>query len=183
MFDPHSHFQQSEPYQQQQQHYDDYSPRIYILDRSPHYHLISKAIQCRRQRKSSTDSSSCSTFSSFSKTLVQQHTTATSPSTNTADHHTSMAHVQNGLPSPPMDGHFKMTPTSSPSPSHSFTTSSTEEQDSLVDSHHHSSSNGLSKADICVKLQELRDEKHRLFQLIKQQLVQEEQQQQLQYIG
>ena len=175
MFEHHSHFQQV------YHGNDNESTRIFTLDRSPHYHLISKAIQHRRlrqqeQRKSYTDASSCLTTSY----LPRSKKTATPIDTST----TTCTAVENGLPSPPVDGHFKLTRTSSPSPSPSFTsTLSTEplpqttivkeEHDTLVDE---TDKNGLTKADICVKLQELRDEKHRLFQLIKQQLVLQEEQ-------
>ncbi|KAI9495928.1 hypothetical protein BDB00DRAFT_177439 [Zychaea mexicana] len=134
-------------------------PRTYSFDRSPHYHLISKAIQHRRQSRSSTDS--------FSSAMA------------------AATAVQNGLPSPPIDGHFKMRASTPPPPADlaSSSSSSSSSSNSSVSSTNSWSpeptvAGGMTKADICVRLQELRNEKHRLFQLIKQQLVQQEEEEQ-----
>ncbi|KAG2228334.1 hypothetical protein INT45_011126 [Circinella minor] len=163
MFEHHTQFQQV--YNNDN---DNASTRIYTLDRSPHYHLISKVIQHRRLRQ---QEKSCTSFTPTSSLRSKKKNTTTID--------TNCMAVENGLPSPPVDGHFKLTPNSFTStttpllPTTTTTTTTIKDHDSFMDNMNKKS---LSKADICIKLQELRDEKHRLFQLIKQQLVLQEEQ-------
>ncbi|KAI7851124.1 hypothetical protein BDC45DRAFT_608235 [Circinella umbellata] len=143
---------------------DNSSTRIYTLDRSPHYHLISKVIQHRRLRQQEKSNTS----------FTPTPTLRSKKNTTTID--TNCIAVENGLPSPPVDGHFKLTPSSFSSTAPPLPTITTIKKDHDSFMEHMNNKKSLTKADICIKLQELRDEKHRLFQLIKQQLVLQEEQ-------